>query len=149
MSADDYREAGIEPPDLSEFPGPYPKRVVVEIPDDPSLQAELRLDAWRSGRPIRTLAEHYAPMRYPLPKADREALQTEQLERHEAATGDLTRWLADHGGSTEDYDFFRFGARYGYLILGVDRRGRILGPLATPLNKRNGPRSGLPQISDR
>jgi len=139
MSADDYRAAGINDPDLSGLPGRYPKRVVVEIPDDPHAQSELRREAWQQRRPLRTLISRYRPFDYALLRADKEALSADWLAEHESTTGDITAWLAAHGGSIDDYDFFRFGARYAYLVLGIRHDGQILGVLKTPLLRARDP----------
>ncbi len=55
------------------------------------------------------------------------------VERWQHETGDISAWLAEHGGTAAEYAFFPFGARYQYLILGVERTsGNILGLLNTP-----------------
>lgn len=134
MSADDYRDAGVPVPDLSGLPGPYPKRVIVELPDDYAVQSEIRQRAIQERTPLRTQAEYYVPFEYERLDPDAEALGREALQERERETGDLSAWLARHGGDADDYAFFRFGARYQYLILGVSRAdGRIVGLMDTDL----------------
>ncbi|HEX7036174.1 MAG TPA: hypothetical protein VF210_10390 [Pseudomonadales bacterium] len=134
VSADDYRDAGLPVPDLSGLPGPYPKRVIVELPDDYRAQAEVRQQAIQNRTPLRTLAQYYVPFDYARLDADKEALTAEALQEREQRTGDVSAWLARHGGNIDDYAFFRFGARYQYLILGLSRAdGRIVGLMDTDL----------------
>ncbi len=57
MSAEDYREVDVEVPSLDAIPGPYPKRVLVELPEDLERQSTVREGAFASGRPLRTLTE--------------------------------------------------------------------------------------------
>lgn len=148
MSADDYAAAGFSAPDLEHLPGPYPKRAVVNVPEDPIEQSKLRRESLEQGRPLRTLSSRYEPYAYPLLNADREALSPAWLTAHESKTGDLSAWLARYGGNMGDYDFFRFGARYGYLVLGVNQDGEILGVLDTPLHQVDDPYPELPRISE-
>lgn len=139
MSADDYHSAGLPVPDLDDFPGPWPKRVVVDLPDDPAEQALVRRDALQQGRPLRALASHYEPYDRELLEIDRNALPADTLAKHETATGDLGAWIDQHGGSLDDYAFFPFGARYGFLVLGIDRAsGTIVGLLNTDVSPKPG-----------
>ncbi len=137
MSAGDYREAGVPVPELDGFPGPWPKRLVVDLPDDPAKQAEIRRSALQQRTPLRTLASYYVPYDAELLAIERDALSEDTLEKREAATGDLTAWTEEHGGSVNDYAFFPFGARYGFLILGIERdSGQIVGLLNTELSRK-------------
>lgn len=137
MSADDYRDAGVPVPDLDAFPGPWPKRLVVDLPDDPTTQAEIRRNALQQGKPLRALAAYYVPYDADLIDIGRNALTADALEAREAATGDLTAWTEEHGGSVDDYAFFPFGARYGFLILGIERAsGEIVGLLDSEVQRK-------------
>jgi hypothetical protein len=133
MSADDYRNAGVPVPDLSALPGPWPKRVVVELPEDPAAQSEIRRRALMSRRSLRTLVEHYQPLTFDALQVEREAFDPAELQSRDQQTRQLPVWLAEHGGSLEDYAFFPFGSRYDYIFLGLSREnGEILGLLRTP-----------------
>jgi hypothetical protein len=149
VSADDYAEAHVETAELEAIPGPYPKRVAVDIPDDPWLQSDLRREAFQQRRPLRVLASRYVPLRLEHMDPDADALSGEWLTAREEKTGDVSEWLARHGGAVDDYAFFRFGARYGYLVLGVSRvDGRVAGLLKTPLDPvERAPASELAETS--
>lgn len=137
VSAGDYRDAGVPVPDLSGLPGPYPKRVMVDLPRDYHAQAEIRQRAIQEGTPLRTLAAYYAPFNYTRLNAEVEALDSAALQKREQRTGDVSSWLRRHGGQIDDYAFFRFGARYQYLILGVSRaNGDIVGLMDTDLRQK-------------
>lgn len=128
MSADEYRDAGVAIPEFDGIPGPYPKRVMVELPEDLNEQSEIRGSALRNRVPLTVLAEYYVPLNLSLIADEEQALSDADLERREQATGDVSAWIATHGGSTSDYRFFTFGARYGFLVLGVStREGTIVG----------------------
>jgi hypothetical protein len=135
LSADDFRNADVPIPDLDFLPGSYPKRVVVEIPEDPTAQSSIRREAMQRRQPLNTKASLYVPYDYDLLNAQEEALPQEWLDEREAKTGDVSAWLAAHGGELDDYAFFTFGARYGFLVLGVSREsGEVVGLLNTDLS---------------
>jgi len=120
MSADSWEEVNRPVPDLSDFPGPWPKRVAVELPTDVNKLSELRGSAFRSGSSMRVLAEYYVPMddqkivlsdEYPL----------EKIRQRDEEYGLLADWQREHAGPLEDYAFFPLGTRYKYLFIGYKR----------------------------
>lgn len=136
VSADTYREAGLPIPDLSHLPGPYPKRVLVDLPEDPFAQADIRREAIQRKIPLRAMAELYVPLEYGQLNADEEALDREVLERLDREHGALSEWLVRQGGSLEEYAFFPYGARYDYVILAFSRAsGEPAGLVDLPLVK--------------
>ena len=133
MSIGDFEEAGVDPAALAALPGRWPKRVAVVLPDDPIEQSELRGSAFREGRPLRTLIDHYQPLTLDALNMDAEAMNPAELSAQDARTGHLPGWLARHGGGLEDYAFFSFATRYHFAYLGVSRAdGRLVGLLRTP-----------------
>jgi len=133
MSAGDYKSASVAPPDLSQIPGPRPKRVAVQLPEDFAEQSDVRGAAYRSGVPLRALTDRYVPLTYELLQAEREAVGYEALMAQDQQTQQLPRWLATRGGQLEDYQFFRFATRYAYAFLAVSKEQRdIVGVLGTP-----------------
>lgn len=136
MTADDYTNAGVPIPDFDGIPGPYPKRIMVKLPQDYAAQSQVRGEALRKRIPLRAMAEWYSPLDLQFVATRGEPLSEADLERREETTGDVSAWLADHGGSIGDYSFFRFGARYGNLILGLSRRdGSITGLMDTDIGQ--------------
>lgn len=132
MSTKDYTEAGVDPAVLARLPGPWPKRVAMAMPEDPHRESDLRAEAFRSGRPLRTWHDYYVPLTPDRLDIDAEAAAPAELERLDRSTGHLGAWLARHGGALEDYAFFGFASRYHYAFLGVRRAdGTIVGLLRT------------------
>jgi hypothetical protein len=133
MSADSYTEMGLAVPDLSALPGPYPKRVVVDIPEDPIEQSQVRRGAMAQRISLTGLSDRYVPMTYERLAVSREGFDVEELATLDAESGTLTAWLSEHGGSLSDYSFFPYGARYDFVFLAVSRKSRqIVGMLDIP-----------------
>jgi hypothetical protein len=133
MTAEDYREAGVDPADLNHIPGPWPKRVAVVLPTDPAEQSDVRREAFGARRGIRTLTEYYVPLTRDTLQIEREAVDIDKLKELDRGAGQLPAWLDRHGGDLADYAFFPFGTRYRYIFLGVRRAdGAIVGALGTP-----------------
>lgn len=133
VSADSYTSVGLNVPDLSGLPGSYPKQVVVDVPRDRAEQSNIRRLAYEKGVPLRALAELYVPLTHERLNADKEAIDLAHLEQLDRGAQTVSRWLADHGGTFEDYDFFPYGARYEYVFLAVSRHSReIVGLLKIP-----------------
>jgi len=120
MSADSWEEVNKPVPDLSDFPGPWPKRVAVELPTDVNALSEIRGSAFRSGVSMRVLAEFYVPMdKQKIVLED--AYPLENIRRRDEDYGFLGDWQAEHKGALEDYAFFPLGTRYKYLFIGYQR----------------------------
>jgi len=121
MSADDYRERGIDVPDLNHLPGPYPKRVMVDMPEDFAEQSTIRRQAIQERKPLRALVERYEPLAYDRMRVEEEAVDVDALQERGVAAEKLEEWLDTHGGTLGDYAFLPFGARFGYAFLGVSK----------------------------
>lgn len=132
MSADDYRSAGVTPPDLSRFSGRGPKWVTVQLPEDVYESSDFRRQAMQSNKPLRTLHEHYIPFEPSHLDLER-AIPLADLKLLDVETGGLQTWLDEHGGTLEDYVFFQLGGRYSYVHLGFRKSDMtMLGLLTTP-----------------
>jgi hypothetical protein len=132
MSKDSYTELGLQPPELSEIPGPSPKWVMVELPSDAVEQAELREDMWKKKRPLRTLTDRYVAFDASKLR-DSEAYPLTQLQDQDREAKLIDAWLEKHGGTLADYEFFPIGTRYAFTFLGFDSNERkMLGLLGTP-----------------
>jgi len=132
ITAQSFREMDVPVPDLSALPGPYPKWAAVELPKDLDEQSAIRGRMLGSGRLLSTLSERYVPFK-PEYVDNKEASQLKEITDRDRDTKALGRWVADHGGSLDDYRFFHFSARYVYAYLGFDAKsGRFVGFLSTP-----------------
>ena len=120
MSADAWTEVNEPVPDLSGFPGPWPKRIAVELPTDLSTQSDIRGKAFRSGSSLRVQADYYVPMddgKIVL----KDAYPLDNIRIRDEDYGELDNWQAQHEGPLEDYAFFPLGTRYKYLFMGYRR----------------------------
>lgn len=117
VSRGDFEELELETPSLDALPGPYPKWVAVEIPDDPVAQSEIRQRSLSTDTPLRLLADRYVPFE-PDPRFFDEAYPRAEIEARDGEKHALARWLASHGGALDDYRFYPLGARYRYAFLG-------------------------------
>lgn len=133
MSADDYRDANMEPPDLSQFAGRGPKWVTVQLPEDLDELGDIRGRSITSDTPLRTLHTRYIPFEVSHLDADRSTLE-EDLVQLDLETGEIPKWLEEYGGTLQDYSFYPLGARYEFIHLGIDKRsGKVVGMLPTPI----------------
>jgi len=132
MTASEFADAEVDTSVLDGMPGPWPKRIAVVLPENPIRHAEVRREAMHSGRPIRTLSDHYVPLTRDSLDMDREAIAPAALESLDKESRHLPQWFARHGGTFEDYAFFAFATRYRFVFLGVRRSdGEIVGLLRT------------------
>ena len=122
MSADDYRAAGVAVPELSGFPGRSPKWVSVVLPEDPFAQSELRKSAWKSGTPLRALADLYQP--FSIEHVDRDS---DTLTPSDLSAENYT--LPPSFRSVEAVRLVKFGTRYRFTYLGLDGEGNPVGVL--------------------
>jgi hypothetical protein len=51
-----------------------------------------------------------------------EAHDVADLERRDAGSRKMPRWLGERGGRVEDYRFYLFGTRYEYVFLAYGAR---------------------------
>lgn len=119
MTADDYEtDVGVAVPDLRHFPGDYPKWVRVQMPEDETAEFDLFSKTFRSGRLMNTLTEYYAPFSTDFPGFAEAAEDPAVILSTKAWERRMDAWLADNGGTMEDYAFYTFSTRYafGYLI---------------------------------
>jgi hypothetical protein len=120
VSRKDFTEVGLALPDLDGLPGPSPKWVEVEIPDDPFEQSRIRAEGLRKNIPLRLLVERYQPF-VPGPNFANEAYGLIELEERDWEHRAIPAWLAAHGGELSDYAFYPYGARYRYTFIGYHK----------------------------
>lgn len=125
MTAGAYEEMGVAVPDLSDYPGPWPKRVYVELPSDFTEQSAVRRDAMLERHlPLRALTERYVPLTFDELDFDKEGMKPHALRNALKHPAPLDHWLADHDTNDRDYAFFKFATRYGYGWVAVSRQSR-------------------------
>ena len=131
MSADSYRDAGMEVPDLSELPGKYPKWVSVSLPTDVEDLAAVRREAQKAGRPLNTFANLYEPFE---PLADAVVGASYQLDslRKRDREGALDPWLDERQSTVDGYRFYPFGTRFSYVFIAIKEDGSDIAMLPVP-----------------
>jgi hypothetical protein len=127
VSRGDFEDAGIAVPDLSKFPGAYPKWLAVDIPDDPEAQSKIRGQMLAARTPLRLLVQRYVPFRWNS-AVDNAASDLADIERRDRQHVELPRWLINHGATLSSYRFFPFASRYKYVFAGY-RNGQLQGLL--------------------
>ncbi len=136
VSADDYKEVGVAVPDLSRFPGPTPKQLAVQLPQDPEAEIELRSRLYEKGRPLRTWVEGYRPLTANLDLLLERAFDADYVHARDPDRV-LERWLAASGRDPGSLAFLPFAARYRYVFAILDRQtGALLDVIdvEAPLN---------------
>lgn len=124
MSRDDYRDYGVEVPELSGFDAQHPPWIHVALPEDVSERARLRGALFRDERPVRTWAPGYRELETRRVPEDAEPAATGSLlgtPRYGAA---IAAFLEEHGGELGDYLLYPFHARYGLQYLAFRREDR-------------------------
>ena len=133
MTVDSYRNSGIDVPDWRAFPGAFPKQIQVSLPSDVHAHADLRREMMVSEKQMNLATEYYAPFAPDAAEFAREAHSYDDLEDRDQERQDIPRFLAEHGGSLEDYYFYPLAARYHYYFLGFRKSDlRLAGLLKTP-----------------
>lgn len=121
VSADDYEEAGVPVPDLSRFPGPSPKQLAVQLPEDRNAEIELRSRLYEKGQPLRTWAEGYQPLTANLDLLLERAFDADFVHAHDPDRV-LEQWLEETGRDPDGLAFLPFAARYRYVFAVLDRQ---------------------------
>lgn len=127
LSQDAYVQAGVAVPDFDQFPGAYPKWIMVDIPENLDEQAALRQQMISEGKLLEMAVERYKPFDPSSTGFLNEALDAERLYSDADVADELqSGWLVEHGGSVDDYRFYPFGSRYTYAFLGYRRDSQEL-----------------------
>ncbi len=115
-----YEDAGMDPPDLRHIDG-VPKWVLVEIPQEMNAQSDFRGELYRANRLVETAVEAYVPFSVEHPLFLNDAEDLESVLRNDEKTGALSNFLAEHGGTAEDYRFYPLITRYAFTYLAFTR----------------------------
>lgn len=131
MSSGSWTSYQRDVPDLSAFDG-NPPWIDVRLPDDAFEAARITRELYDQRTPVRLWTEGYTsipPARLPATARPRDAVVLEDIERH---AGAAAAFLAQHGGSLDDYLFYPFHARYGVFYIAFRRAsGELVGLVKT------------------
>jgi len=119
MDRDAYLNAGVPVPDLSRYPGDWPKRIAVRLPEDRAESIHLRARLFRAQQPLRTWSHGYVPLssaRAQLLAAD---VGAGQLRARDPQA--LRAWLEDRARPASAFAFVPLGARFGYPHVAIER----------------------------
>jgi hypothetical protein len=134
LSRESFTSVGMDVPDLDHIPGDYPKWIMIDVPGDLFAQADLRTEAFKKGLRLELVVDRYLPFNVEDPSFRDAPTDIEDLLISDETTQQLPRWLAQHGGTLNDYRFYPYGSRYKYLYLGYrDSTSELLGILDTPI----------------
>ncbi len=117
-SADTYTNYGINAPDLRNYTGSRPVRVVSTMPDNPIEEADFRRVLYQDEIPAWVYEPTYSDLELHLDKVLREGVKEEEI-RERDKQGNLDRWLQSYGGDFEDYAFIPIHSRYRDAYLGI------------------------------
>jgi len=133
LSADSYIDAKMEIPNFDQFPGDYPKWIMIDVPEDLFAQADLRRDMFRQGRRLELAVDRYIPFDAGSAVFQAEYTEAQELLERDEVAQKLPQWLAEHGGKLEDYRFYPYGTRFKYTYLGYRAQSsELVGILDTP-----------------
>ena len=124
LSSDDYTAAGMTVPDLSGYPGSYPKWVMVEIPTGLQEEADFRSQFIRSGSTISLATHLYQPFNWQHPQVSAQSMTVDTLFNRENRMPLLQQWLSAQNASSDDFQYFNFASRFAYGALVFDTAGQ-------------------------
>lgn len=130
ISANSFRNSDVDMPDFSQFPGPSPKWILVDMPADPIAQSDARRKMMDQQLPVALLTEYYRPFDTSNALFTDDSTAFAEIEARDHENSGAETFFQQHGGSAEDYLFYPYAARYEYYYLGFSTRTRELaGPL--------------------
>ena len=88
------------------------------LADDIEALADLRRAAYSQGGSLATMTELYIPFDPLAPAFINDPRDVDIIINRDNGQGALDQWVADHGGSIEDYNFYTFATRYVYRYVG-------------------------------
>lgn len=133
LSSDSYTDAGMAIPNFAQFPGDYPKWLMIDIPEDIFEQSELRHEMTSLGRILELAVDRYIPFDADAASFRKQSIAAADLLENDETAQKLPTWLVQHGGSLKDYRFYPYGTRYKYVYLAYrDQPSELVGLLGTP-----------------
>ena len=127
----DYRAQGKDVPDLGHIPG-NPKWVSVELPDGLEESTDIKKSYIRKGHTLDTAVEYYRPFDATDPEFVEAAEALDTIKKKDERLNFVAPFLAEHGGTLEDYRFYPYSTRYQYTYLAFSLGNEFVGLLDTP-----------------
>ena len=117
MTRGDYLEVGYPVPVLDRFDD-NPRWLQVTVPDDLMAEADLRKKHAGAAANLALASERYETFNPQHPQFKESARDTQLIAEREGGGAALTAWIASHGGTLDDYNFYTYSTRYVYRYLG-------------------------------
>lgn len=144
LTSEQVGDAGGQAPAVVAQAPTTPPYAFVRLPAEPRERLKFKFQTLMSGRPLQQLGDLYEPLGASnLPEVIAHSLP---IETYAAASEknrqELDRFLADHGGTTDDYAFLPLYCRYQRLVLALRRTdGSVVDALDIELSKPNAVRA--------
>jgi hypothetical protein len=127
LTSDDYQHLP-KLPDLSQFPGPNPKWVMVAIPTEIEAEAAFRKESFQGGINLAARADRYQAFDPTHSSFTDKTRDIKVISGRDQGQDGLDKWVAKHGGTIDDYAFYTFATRYVYRYVGYNAEtGQNLG----------------------
>lgn len=128
MSPGDYQEAEYPVPDFDQFGDEKPLWLQVLVPEDLEKEAELRKKYLSAKGNLALASDEYEPFDSKNSRFIADARDLSVITSREDGPAALDAWIAKHGGSIDDYNFYTFSTRYTFEYIGFrEATGEQLG----------------------
>ncbi len=132
VTADTYRNADMPVPDFSDYPGPTPKWVMVQLPADPIEQSRIRRELMESERSTILLREFYQPFDAQAPDFMDESTAFRYVQEDDFDNRGIAAFSSEQGRAATQFKFYPYAARYQYFYLAFDREAHTFAGALTP-----------------
>lgn len=123
-SADTFARYDLELPDPASFSNTTPARVFVNVPQDPIEEADLRGQLYSDGVPFWLYEPRLEPLDDHMDRVMSGGFALDTLIERDK-NGALDMFLAEYGGTADDYAFYPIHSRYENPFLAIRRSDRL------------------------
>lgn len=124
-SADTYTRFNQLPPNPLDYDTTAPAMVVSTVPDNPIEEADFRKILYDDELPIWVYARSYQPLDHYIDSVLEYGYPLDKLRARDTENK-LEPWLAEHGGTAEDYAFYPIHSRYKDPFIGIRRSDKTI-----------------------
>ncbi|MFK7912897.1 MAG: hypothetical protein AB8B93_03195 [Pseudomonadales bacterium] len=140
VTADTFEAAGMAVPDFDQYPGPSPKWVMVNMPQDPTEQSKLRRAVIERKLPSALLVDQYVAFDPEHSLFTDGAAEFSDIKARDHDNVGATKFFGKFGANERAYRFYPYAARYQYFYLAFNEGdSELVGTLTThspePANK--------------
>lgn len=124
-SADTYTRYNQATPDPLQFDVTTPAMVISKVPDNPIEEADFRSILYKDDLPVWAYSRSYQPFDDHIDAVLQDGFPLDEL-RERDTEGRLDEWLAEYGGSADDYAFYPIHSRYRDPFIGIRRSDKTI-----------------------